>query len=235
MRAVADRPSPARHCRPRVTCALSPPARRPRPVVARRLPACHRRPPAARARRRNVSLRGEKDRGDLYRSVREVRTGPTGYRYVDRPLPGDTVESRVSPRRHEVTPRLPARDEARPPSPRRNEVTPTSPLGTRRRLVSPRGTREQGTRRRLPSRENEVTPLLLARENDATRDTSFSRGVCHWERALDLASGWRAARATADVVAGGEEWLAAAVEEESKAAVKVGWKRLDIGRGRRGR
>ncbi|RWW06935.1 hypothetical protein GW17_00029706 [Ensete ventricosum] len=37
-----------------------------------------------------------------------------------------------------------------------------------------------------------------------------------------------------DVTAGGEEWLATTIEE-SKAAVKVGWKRLDSDRGRRGR
>ncbi|RZS18108.1 hypothetical protein BHM03_00050333 [Ensete ventricosum] len=64
------------------------------------------------------------------------------------------------------------------------------------------------------------------------------RGRRQWrqrERALDSASGWRAARVAADVAAGGEEWLAAAIEEESKAAVKVGWKRLDSDRGRRGR
>ncbi|RZR95449.1 hypothetical protein BHM03_00024320 [Ensete ventricosum] len=55
------------------------------------------------------------------------------------------------------------------------------------------------------------------------------------KRALGLASGWRATRATADVAAGGEEWLAATIEEESKATVKLGWKRLDSDRGRRGR
>ncbi|RRT43222.1 hypothetical protein B296_00027886 [Ensete ventricosum] len=59
--------------------------------------------------------------------------------------------------------------------------------------------------------------------------------LCHWERALDSASGWRAARVAADVAAGGEEWLATTIEEESKAVVKVGWKRLDSDRGRRGR
>ncbi|RZS18109.1 hypothetical protein BHM03_00050334 [Ensete ventricosum] len=54
-------------------------------------------------------------------------------------------------------------------------------------------------------------------------------------RALDPASGWRVAKAAADVAASGEEWLAAAIEEESKVALKVGWKRLDNDRGRRGR
>ncbi|RWW73697.1 hypothetical protein BHE74_00018415 [Ensete ventricosum] len=48
---------------------------------------------------------------------------------------------------------------------------------------------------------------------------------CHWERALDPASGWRVVKATADVAASGEEWLAAAIEEESKVTLKVGWKR----------
>ncbi|RRT63859.1 hypothetical protein B296_00028535 [Ensete ventricosum] len=33
----------------------------------------------------------------------------------------------------------------------------------------------------------------------------------------------------------GEDWLAVAIEEESKAVVKVGWKRLDSSKGRRGR
>ncbi|RZS05591.1 hypothetical protein BHM03_00036128 [Ensete ventricosum] len=33
-------------------------------------------------------------------------------------------------------------------------------------------------------------------------------------------SGWRAIRTTIDVTAGGEEWLAVAIEEKSKAAVK---------------
>ncbi|RRT43223.1 hypothetical protein B296_00027887 [Ensete ventricosum] len=41
------------------------------------------------------------------------------------------------------------------------------------------------------------------------------------ERALDPASGWRAAKATVDVAASGEEWLAVAIEEESKVALKV--------------
>ncbi|RWV93510.1 hypothetical protein GW17_00044036 [Ensete ventricosum] len=55
------------------------------------------------------------------------------------------------------------------------------------------------------------------------------------ERALDPVSGWRATKAAADVAASGEEWLAATIEEESKVALKVGWKRLDNDRGRRGR
>ncbi|RWV82145.1 hypothetical protein GW17_00056381 [Ensete ventricosum] len=55
------------------------------------------------------------------------------------------------------------------------------------------------------------------------------------KRALGLASGWQATRAAADVAAGGEEWLAAAIEEESKATVKLDWKRLDSDKGRRGR
>ncbi|RWW05632.1 hypothetical protein GW17_00031081 [Ensete ventricosum] len=39
------------------------------------------------------------------------------------------------------------------------------------------------------------------------------------KRVLGPTSGWQAARAAADVAAGGEGWLAATIEEESKAAV----------------
>ncbi|RZS27367.1 hypothetical protein BHM03_00060817 [Ensete ventricosum] len=42
-----------------------------------------------------------------------------------------------------------------------------------------------------------------------------------------VAVGWRAARVAAHITAGGEQWLATAIKEESKVAVKVGWKRLD--------
>ncbi|RWW82710.1 hypothetical protein BHE74_00008822 [Ensete ventricosum] len=40
----------------------------------------------------------------LYRPVRVVRTGLTGYQYADRPLPGSTVEIGVSPRGNKATP-----------------------------------------------------------------------------------------------------------------------------------
>ncbi|RZR95513.1 hypothetical protein BHM03_00024364 [Ensete ventricosum] len=33
---------------------------------------------------------------DLYRPVRAVHTGPPGYRYADRPLPGGSVKNRLS-------------------------------------------------------------------------------------------------------------------------------------------
>ncbi|RRT85145.1 hypothetical protein B296_00002634 [Ensete ventricosum] len=63
------------------------------------------------------------DHSQLYRSVWAVYTGPTGYRYADRPLPGGTVKSEVSLR--EATLRemnevrrclVPMRDEAMPRS-----------------------------------------------------------------------------------------------------------------------
>ncbi|RRT75587.1 hypothetical protein B296_00031061 [Ensete ventricosum] len=49
---------------------------------------------------------------ELYCPVQVVRTGPTRYRYADRPLPGGTIETRVSLGRNEATPRLPTRDES---------------------------------------------------------------------------------------------------------------------------
>ncbi|RZS18863.1 hypothetical protein BHM03_00051190 [Ensete ventricosum] len=80
-------------------------------------------------------------------------------------------------------------------------------------------------------------------------------GALLWELArLEAASGWRAVRVVADVAAGVEEWLAAAIWEESKAGAHLkataavlqrgavvaaredgnDWKRLDSSRGKRG-
>ncbi|RWW87068.1 hypothetical protein BHE74_00004124 [Ensete ventricosum] len=76
--------------------------------------------------------------------------------------------------------------------------------------------------------------VLVFRLSEANQELSLElsprRDSVIGERALDPASGWRATRVVADVAADGEEWLAAAIEEESKAAVKVSWKRLDCGR-----
>ncbi|RZS27140.1 hypothetical protein BHM03_00060567, partial [Ensete ventricosum] len=69
-------------------------------------------------------------RFDLFRLVREVCTGPTGYRYADCPLPGGTVEIGVSPRGNEAPPRLPAGE--------RGDAS-SSCAGMRHRLVFPRG------------------------------------------------------------------------------------------------
>ncbi|RWV87930.1 hypothetical protein GW17_00050034 [Ensete ventricosum] len=94
---------------------------------------------------------------ELQHPIRVVRIGPTGYRYVDLPLPGGTVEIGVSPHRDEATPRLLARDEVK-----LDEAPPPSPHETRRRLLSP--CRNEATPR-LPAgeaRENEVSPRSVA-------------------------------------------------------------------------
>ncbi|RRT45667.1 hypothetical protein B296_00015564, partial [Ensete ventricosum] len=96
-------------------------------------------------------------RFELQHPIRVVRIGPTGYRYVDLPLPGGTVEIGVSPHRDEATPRLLARDEVK-----LDEAPPPSPHETRRRLLSP--CRNEATPR-LPAgeaRENEVSPRSVA-------------------------------------------------------------------------
>ncbi|RZS08772.1 hypothetical protein BHM03_00039793, partial [Ensete ventricosum] len=94
----------------------------------------------------------------LYCLVRVVHTGPIGYRYADRLLLGGTIESGVSPRRNEETPRLPAQDEAMPPSLRRNKVMPRLPAQDE---AMPPSLRRNKVTPRLPAWENEASPHYL--------------------------------------------------------------------------
>ncbi|RRT72901.1 hypothetical protein B296_00011670 [Ensete ventricosum] len=53
---------------------------------------------------RQRMLKSKVLRFDLYRLIRVVHIGPTGYRYVDRPLPSSTIKIDVSPHENETTP-----------------------------------------------------------------------------------------------------------------------------------
>ncbi|RWW79951.1 hypothetical protein BHE74_00011744 [Ensete ventricosum] len=75
-------------------------------------------------------------RFELYhRLICAVCTDPTGYRYADHPLPGDTIKPGVSPCRDDATPRLTAWTRRRLlPRARRGDASSSS-AGTRHCLV----------------------------------------------------------------------------------------------------
>ncbi|RWW36560.1 hypothetical protein BHE74_00058404, partial [Ensete ventricosum] len=93
---------------------------------------------------------------DLYRSVQAVHTGPSGYRYVDRPLSGGSVKNRPSieeekgkkrkrKKKRRGEERIPHQRRPRPPavaahgSPARRFVS-----HARRRSISPREETDRG-------------------------------------------------------------------------------------------